>query len=117
VLFAVGGVLISFVMVLITKERVREIGTLKAIGASDTEVVGQFLAEVFALTLLAGAAALPLAYVSTPVLRRVLDLALGVDRGVFLLILASSVVFGAIGSLYPVLKGLRLSPVEATEEA
>jgi putative ABC transport system permease protein len=117
VLFAVGGVLISFVMVLITKERVREIGTLKAIGASDTEVVGQVLAEVFALTLLAGAGALPLAYLSTPVLRRVLGLALGVNRGVFLLIVLSSVLFGAIGSLYPVLKGLRLSPVEAMQKA
>lgn len=113
VLFAVGGVLVSFVMVLITKERIREIGTLKAIGASNAEVVGQFLAEVFALTLMAGAGAVPLAYLSRPVLRRVLGLALEVDRGVFLLILVSCFLFGAIGSLYPIMKGLRLSPVEA----
>jgi len=113
VLFAVGGVLVSFIMVLITKERIREIGTLKAIGASNTEVVGQFLAEVFALMLMAGAGAVPLAYVSRPVLRQVLGLALEVDRGVFLLIVMSCFLFGAIGSLYPILKGLRLSPVEA----
>ena len=113
VLFAVGGVLVSFVMVLITKERIREIGTLKAIGASNTEVVGQFLAEVFALTLMAGAGALPLAYLSRPFLRRALGLALEVDRGVFLLIVVSCFLFGAIGSLYPIVKGLRLAPVEA----
>ena len=117
VLFAVGGVLVSFVMVLITKERSREIGTLKAIGASNAEVVGQFLAEVFTLTLMAGAGALPLAYLSRPFLRRVLGLALEVDRGVFLLILVSCFLFGAIGSLYPIMKGLRLSPVEAMEKA
>ena len=117
VLFAVGGVLVGFVMVLATKERIREVGTLKAIGASDTEVVGQFLAEVFALTLMAGAAALPLAYVSTPVLRRVLGLALQVDRAAFLLILAGAFIFGAVGSLYPIVKGLRLTPVEAMEKA
>ena len=116
VLFAVGGVLVSFVMVLITKERVREIGTLKAIGASNTEVVGQFLAEVFALTLMAGAGALPLAYLSRPFLRQALGLALEVDQGVFVLILVSSFLFGAIGSLYPIMKGLRLAPVEAMEK-
>jgi ABC-type antimicrobial peptide transport system permease subunit len=113
VLFAVGGVLVSCVMVLITQERLREIGTLKAIGASNTEVVGQFLAEVFALSLMAGAGALPLAYVARPALRHAFGLALEVDRGVFLLILASCFLFGAIGSLYPIVKGLQLSPVEA----
>lgn len=113
ILFSVGGVLVSFVMVLITKERIREIGTLKAIGASNAEVVGQFLAEVFALTLMAGAGAVPLAYLSRPFLRQALGLALEVDRGVFLLILVMSFLFGTIGSLYPIMKGLRLSPVEA----
>jgi cell division protein FtsX len=117
VLFAVGGVLVSSIMVLVTKERIREIGTLKAIGAADTEVVGQFLAEVFALTLMGAALALPLAYLATPVLRRALGLALEVDRTVFFLILAGGFVFGALGSLYPVVKGLRLSPVDAMGKA
>lgn len=117
VLVAVGGVLVSALMVLVTKERIREIGTLKAIGAADTEVVGQFLAEVFTLTLMGAALALPLAYLATPVLRRALGLTLEVDRMVFLLILAGGVVFGAMGSLYPIARGLRLSPVEAMTKA
>jgi putative ABC transport system permease protein len=116
-LFAVGGVLVAFVMVSITKERIREIGTLKAIGASNAEVVGQFLAEVFALMLMAGAAALPLAYLARPLLRQALGLALEVDRGGFVLILASCGLFGAIGGLYPIVKGFRLSPVEAMGKA
>jgi ABC-type antimicrobial peptide transport system permease subunit len=116
-LFLIGGVLVSFIMVLITKERVREIGTLKAVGASNAEVVVQFLAEVFALTLMAGAGAVPLAYLSRPILRGALGLALEVDRGVILLIMVSCFLFGAIGSLYPIIKGLRLSPVEAMGKA
>ncbi len=112
-LFLVGGILVSLIMVLITKERVREIGTLKAIGASNTEVLGQFLAEAFALALMAGVGALPMAYLSRPILRQALGLALEVDQVVFLLILMTSFLFGVIGSLYPVVKGLRLSPVEA----
>ncbi len=117
ILFAIGGVLVSFVMVLITKERIREIGTLKAIGASNAEVVGQFLAEVFALAAMAGTGALPLAYMSRPFLRRALGLALEVDRAVFLLIVVSCFLFGVIGSLYPIMKALRLSPVEAMGKA
>lgn len=49
-LFAIGGVLVVFIMVLSTRERIREIGTLKAIGAPSAEIVKQFLAEVFTLT-------------------------------------------------------------------
>jgi len=113
ILFLVGGVLVCFIMVLITRERIHEIGTLKAIGASNAEVIGQFLAEVFALTVMAGAGALPLAYLSSPLLRQALGLALEMNRAVFLLILVSCLAFGAIGSLYPIMKALRLSPVEA----
>ena len=35
------------------------------------------------------------------------------DRDVVLLILGGSVVFAVLGSIYPVISGLRLSPVEA----
>ncbi|MCI0371667.1 MAG: ABC transporter permease [candidate division NC10 bacterium] len=112
-LFGVGGVLICSIMILITKERIREIGTLKALGASNAEIVNQFLAEVFTVVLMAGAGALPFAYLSTPFLRRALGVPIEVNRGLFFLILVSCFVFGAIGSFYPIVRGIRLSPVEA----
>ncbi|MDP2332936.1 MAG: ABC transporter permease [Reyranella sp.] len=49
-LFTLGAVLVVFVMILATRERIREIGTLKAIGASNAEIMQQFFAETFALT-------------------------------------------------------------------
>jgi ABC-type antimicrobial peptide transport system permease subunit len=112
-LFAVGGILISLTMVLITKERIMEMGTLKAIGASNAEIATQFLAEVFALTLMAGAGALLVAELARPFLQRSLGLAVGLDGAVFLLIVLGCFLFGAIGSLYPILTGMRLRPVEA----
>jgi putative ABC transport system permease protein len=112
-LFAVGGILVSLTMVLVTKERIREMGTLKAIGASSAEVVSQFLAEVFSLTLMAGAGAVLVVALAQPLLQRSLGLAVGLDRAVFLLILLGCLLFGAIGSLYPVLRGTRLRPIEA----
>ena len=112
-LFAMGAVLVIFVMILSTRERVREIGTLKAIGASNQEVVVQFLAEAVALSGLGGAGALLVAGVSAQLLQRALGLPVAFDGRVLLLIGIGSITFAALGSLYPVVRGVSLSPVEA----
>jgi putative ABC transport system permease protein len=46
-----GSVIILLTMVMIVRERRREIGVLKAIGASNLKVMGQFMAEAVTLTL------------------------------------------------------------------
>jgi len=46
-----AAVIIFLVMVMIVRERRREIGVLKAIGASNITVVGQFVTEALVLTL------------------------------------------------------------------
>jgi ABC-type antimicrobial peptide transport system permease subunit len=112
-LFTIGGVLVVFVMVLATRERTREIGTLKAIGASNWEVVKQFLAEVAALTALAAAGAVVMAALFGIALRAAVGLDLSIDGNTLLLILSGGFVFAALGSLYPIVKGIRLSPVQA----
>jgi hypothetical protein len=112
-LFGIGAVLAIFVMILSTRERTREIGTLKAIGASNREIVLQFLSEAFGIGALAAAGALLLVLPLAPLLARVLGVAIDFDRDVVLLILAGSMVFAALGSLYPVVRGVRLSPAEA----
>lgn len=47
-----GGVIILLTMVMIVRERRREIGVFKAIGASNTKVMLQFISESVTLTLL-----------------------------------------------------------------
>lgn len=112
-LFAIGAIVTVFVMVLSTRERIREIGTLKAIGASNREVVLQFLSEAFAMSALGAAGALILALAFVPLMSTVLGVAVAFDRSSVLLILAGSIIFAALGSLYPVFRSVRLSPVEA----
>jgi ABC-type antimicrobial peptide transport system permease subunit len=112
-LFAIGAVLVVFVMVLSTRERVREIGTLKAIGASNREVVIQFLAEAVTLSGLGGLGAVVVAALFAQVLHRALGLPVAFDGRVLWFIGIGSIVFAALGSLYPVIRGVRLSPVEA----
>lgn len=55
-----GGVIILLTMTMIVRERRREIGTLKAIGASNIKIVLQFVSEAITLTFLGGAVGLVL---------------------------------------------------------
>jgi hypothetical protein len=112
-LFAIGAVVVVFVMVLSTRERIREIGTLKAIGASNREVVIQFLAEAVTLSGLGGLGAVLVAAVFAQVLHRALGLPVAFDGHVLGFIGVGAILFAALGSLYPVIRGVRLSPVEA----
>ncbi|MGQ0523105.1 MAG: ABC transporter permease [Betaproteobacteria bacterium] len=116
-LFAIGAVLTVFVMILSTRERIREIGTLKAIGASNREVVLQFLSEAIAMSTLAAVGALVLALPFAPLVSQVLGVPVAFDHNVVLLILAGSATFAALGSLYPVIRGVRLSPIDAMRGA
>lgn len=112
-LFTIGGVLVVFIMVLSTRERVREIGTLKAIGASSAEVVKQLLAEVFTLTGLGAGGAVAVSAVLASVFRSALNIELQIGPSTFGLIALGGLAFGALGSLYPIIKGIRLSPIQA----
>ena len=47
-----GAVIILLTMIMIVRERRREIGVLKAIGASNFKVMGQFMTEAITLTVL-----------------------------------------------------------------
>jgi hypothetical protein len=116
VVFVAGGVLVAFAMVLSTRERVREIGVLKAIGAANGELVGQFVAEALTLTLTAGVGALGVGALAQFLLQRTLGLMLHFDGRLFLLTLGSALVFASLGSLYPIVHSMRLSPVEAMRE-
>lgn len=48
---AISALLVLFTMALITRERIREIGVLKALGAPNLTVIRQFVSEAIALSL------------------------------------------------------------------
>lgn len=112
-LLAVGTLLVVFVMVLSARERVREIGTLKAIGASNREIALQFAAEASTLCALSGIGAAAVAVLGVELLSGLIGLPVGLDGRIVLYIAAGALAFAAIGSLYPILKARSLSPVEA----
>jgi putative ABC transport system permease protein len=116
---AVGGLIVLLTMVLTTRERRREIGVLKALGASNATVAAQFVAESVALAVLGGVVGAGMAAVGGSVLAQaVLGGADGL--GSYPVPLTSAAVgiglallFGVIGSLYPVQRAMRLRPSDA----
>ncbi|MBI1893098.1 MAG: ABC transporter permease [Candidatus Rokubacteria bacterium] len=136
-LFAVAlmVVVVFFVMLVTVRERAREIGTLKAIGASDGGIVVQFLAEAMALSVaggllgmllfraLGGAVAgrlfalsvgpfLPAQYKDT-LFESLGGISSGVGPSTVGLVLLIAMFVASVGSGYGVWQVTRLSPVEA----
>jgi ABC-type antimicrobial peptide transport system permease subunit len=125
----VGALVILLTMTLITRERIKEIGLLKAIGASNRDVAAQFFAESFSYGVLGGLLGLITFVGIGPWLGSLVgsstaNLAMGLSQTVevvaveltavlFLYALGIATLFGVLGALYPVYKGITLKPVEA----
>ena len=113
----VGGLSVINTMTMSVSERTREIGVRKAIGASDGQIVRQFLSEAGVIGLIGGLSGLVLAWVAVSIVNaglasRNLDLFLVTPR----LAIGSvvfAVVLGLVSGLYPSLHAARMKPVAA----
>lgn len=112
VVLVVSGIGIMNVMFVTVKERTREIGTLKAIGAKKQEILNQFLIEAAVISLTGGVIGVVVGFLTLPVLRYFELAALASVNGV-LLGLIFSVATGVFFGFYPAMKAAELSPLEA----
>ena len=134
---AATSVIVLFVMLYTVRERTKEVGTLKALGASNRMVMGQFLLEGILLSVLAGAVGVAIGAIAGPYIASILLPSVGnsfIPHGVtavtisagststasitispeFMLIgFGAAVLLGAIGSLYPAWRAARTRPAEA----
>jgi putative ABC transport system permease protein len=113
----VGGLSVVNTMTMSVSERTREIGVRKAIGASDGQIVGQFLGESSIIGLIGGVSGLFLGWLVATVTdaalaSRNLDLFL-VSPRLAIGSVAFAVLLGLVSGLYPSLHAARLRPVLA----
>jgi len=137
------SLIVLFVMLYTVRERTKEIGTLKAIGFSNWNVMSQFLLEGILISLMAAVVGIAIGSIGAPVLSSLLlphiSLFGGSSSGRFgpsfgsanlgttgseaasaalnlqlmLLAFGAAVLLGALGSLYPAWRAARIRPAEA----
>jgi putative ABC transport system permease protein len=109
----VGGLGVMNIMLVNVRERTREIGLRKAIGARKRDVLAQFLAETVMLCLLGGALGAALGLSVAQLIAWVTPLPASLRPTVALLGLAVSSIVGLISGVYPARRASEMAPIEA----
>ena len=110
----VGGVGIMNIMLVSVKERTREIGTRKALGARPQDISRQFLIEACTLSLLGGLVGVALGVGGLQLTSWLTDaLPVKVEIGSVLLALGFSAFVGVSFGYFPARRAATLNPIEA----
>lgn len=107
----VGAIGIMNIMFVSVKERTKEIGIRKAIGAKRRAILGQFIFESSTICLLGGIIGLLAALLLSMVINQFLPTS--IQPGVLVLALSISILTGAISGIAPAYTAAKLDPVDA----
>jgi putative ABC transport system permease protein len=109
----VGGIGIMNIMLVSVRERTREIGVRRAIGATQGQILTQFLMEAVVLSLMGGFIGLVLGQLASFGLSRLGDWDFFIDPGTVALALGFSAFVGIVFGVWPARTAAKLQPVEA----
>jgi putative ABC transport system permease protein len=113
----VGGIGIMNIMLVSVRERTREIGIRKAIGARSRDILSQFLIESVTLSLIGGLIGVALGVVATFVIGSFAEWDVAIDPTTILIAVGFSVAIGVIFGVWPARQAARLDPIEALHYA
>jgi putative ABC transport system permease protein len=109
----VAGIGIMNVMLVSVTERRHEIGIRKAVGATNRQIMGQFMIEAGVLSLSGGVIGIALAFIINLTLRAATDLQPVIDWQIILLASGVSLLVGVIFGTLPAIKAAYKDPIEA----
>lgn len=109
----VGGIGIMNIMLVNVSERTREIGIRKSIGATNRQIMLQFLVEALAMTIVGGIIGVLVAYGAAYFFGIWFDFTPYFSWWIVSLAVGMSVVTGVIFGLYPAIKAARKHPINA----
>ncbi len=109
----VGGIGIMNIMLVSVRERTREIGVRRAIGAKQSNILTQFLIEAIVLSLAGGVVGLILGQIAAYFLAIVGDWVFSIQLETVLLALGFSLVVGVVFGVWPARTAAKLEPIDA----
>jgi putative ABC transport system permease protein len=109
----VGGVGVVAIMMISVTERTREIGVRKALGATRSTILWQFLVEAATLTSIGAAAGLLAGAVVTTLIKQFTPIPADIPGAAIVAALFASAFTGILFGLLPAFRAARLDPVEA----
>jgi len=109
----VGGIGIMNIMLVSVTERTREIGIRKALGATNSSILLQFLMESTIITLIAGIIGISLGALIADLVGKTVNLPVLITPEVVMLAIGVSTGVGLFFGVYPAYKASKLNPVDA----
>ena len=109
----IGGIVIMNVMLVSVTLRRREIGVRRALGATQRDILSQFMVESFMQCIAGGLAGISLGFLVALALRTFTPFPASVQTWVAILGVFLSSVVGLFFGIYPALRASRLDPVVA----
>ena len=109
----VGGIGIMNIMLVSVRERTREIGVRRAIGAKQSNILTQFLIEAIVLSLAGGVVGLILGEIAAYFLAIIGDWVFSIQLETVLLALGFSLVVGVVFGVWPARTAAKLEPIDA----
>ena len=109
----VGGIGIMNIMLVSVRERTREIGVRRAIGAKQSNILTQFLIEAIVLSLAGGVVGLILGQIAAFFLAIIGDWVFSIQLETVLLALGFSLVVGVVFGVWPARTAAKLEPIDA----
>ena len=113
VALTVGGVGIANITIASTIERTSEIGLRRALGATQREILVQFVLEAVVISCIGGVVAIATTQAIAIVVTQTFDLPYRINPSTSAMALGAAVVVGVGSSFIPALQASRLDPVEA----